>query len=80
MDNIDVPKATEKGIVVINAPRGGNTISAAEHTVALITALARNIFEANASMKKGEWNRKQFLGVELNHKVLGGLSGWGAYR
>lgn len=70
VDNIDVPKATEKGIVVINAPEG-NTISAAEHTVALITALARNIFEANASMKKGEWNRKQFLGVELNHKVLG---------
>lgn len=70
VDNIDVRKATEKGIVVINAPEG-NTISAAEHTVALITAMARNIFEANASMKKGEWNRKQFLGVELNRKVLG---------
>lgn len=70
VDNIDVEKATEAGIMVINAP-GGNTISAAEHSIALLTALARNIPEANASVKKGEWKREQFTGVELNQKILG---------
>ncbi len=70
VDNIDVDKATEKGIMVINAPEG-NTISAAEHAIAMLTALARNISEANASVKKGEWKRGQFLGVELYQKTLG---------
>lgn len=70
VDNIDVNKATEKGIMVINAPEG-NTISAAEHTIALLTSLARNISVANSSVKKGEWKRGKFLGVELYQKVLG---------
>ncbi len=70
VDNIDVSKATDKGIMVINAPEG-NTISAAEHTIAMLTAVARNISEANASVKKGEWRRSSFMGVELYRKTLG---------
>ena len=70
VDNIDVSKATEKGIMVINAPEG-NTISAAEHTIAMLTGVARNISEANASVKKGEWKRSSFMGVELYRKTLG---------
>jgi len=70
LDNVDVASATEKGIVVMNVP-GGNTLSAAEHTFALILALARRIPQANASVKSGIWDRKKFLGVELNGKVLG---------
>ncbi len=70
VDNIDVNKATEKGIIVINAP-GGNTISAAEHAIALLTSLARNIPIANNSVKRGECKRSEHIGVELNHKVLG---------
>lgn len=70
VDNIDLNKATEKGIIVVNAP-DGNTISAAEHTIALLTSLARNIPEANYSIKKGEWKRSSFTGVELNNKILG---------
>lgn len=70
VDNIDVEAATEHGIIVINAP-GGNTISAAEHTIALMTALARNIPAAFHSLKAGEWKRSQFMGVELYKKTLG---------
>ncbi len=70
VDNIDVNKATEKGIIVVNAP-GGNTISAAEHAIALLTSLARNIAVANSSVKRGEWKRSEHIGVELNNKVLG---------
>ncbi len=70
VDNIDVDKATEKGIIVVNAPHG-NTISAAEHAIALLTSLARNIADANRSVKRGEWKRSEFTGVELNKKVLG---------
>lgn len=70
VDNIDVDKATEKGIIVVNAPHG-NTTSTAEHTIAMITALSRNIALANYSVKKGEWKRSQFVGVELSNKVLG---------
>ena len=70
VDNIDVEKATEKGIIVVNAPHG-NTISAAEHTIALLTSLARNIPVANSSVKQGEWKRSEHIGVELNHKTLG---------
>ena len=70
VDNIDIDKATEKGIIVVNAP-GGNTISAAEHAIALLTSLARNIPVANSSVKRGEWKRSEHIGVELNHKVLG---------
>ncbi len=70
VDNIDLDKATEKGIVVLNAPHG-NTISAAELTIALMTSLARNIPAANHSIKSGEWKRSEYTGVELNTKVLG---------
>ncbi len=70
VDNIDVEKATEKGIMVINSP-DGNTISAAEHTVAMLASLARNIPAANYSVKEGKWDRKSFTGVELNNKILG---------
>ena len=64
VDNIDVPGATERGIVVMNAP-DGNTITTAEHTIALLIALARRIPQANSSLKAGHWERKAFIGVEL---------------
>lgn len=70
VDNIDVDKATEKGIIVVNAPHG-NTISAAEHAIALLTSLSRNIAGADRSVKRGEWNRSHYTGVELTGKVLG---------
>ncbi|MCM8778680.1 MAG: phosphoglycerate dehydrogenase [Candidatus Omnitrophica bacterium] len=70
LDNIDVEAATKKGIIVMNAPEG-NTISTAEHTLSLMLALSRNIPQADASLKKGEWERKKFMGVELYGKVLG---------
>ncbi len=70
LDNVDVEEATKRGIVVINTP-DGNTISAAEHTFCLIMALARNIPGAHESMKKGEWERKKFTGIELYEKTLG---------
>lgn len=70
VDNIDVPAATERGIVVMNAP-DGNTITTAEHTIALLIALARRIPQANSSLKSGHWERKTFIGVELQGKTLG---------
>ncbi|MCX6675090.1 MAG: phosphoglycerate dehydrogenase [Methanothrix sp.] len=70
IDNVDVEAATKKGIIVLNTP-GGNTISAAEHTIAMMMALARNIPQANASLHKGEWNRKKYTGVEFFNKTLG---------
>ncbi len=70
VDNIDVEKATEKGIIVVNAPHG-NTISAAELAVAHLTSMARNIAQANYSVKRGEWKRSEYTGVELNQKMLG---------
>src|SRR4051812_7420755 len=70
VDNIDLPAATEAGIVVVNAPTG-NTIAAAEHTLALLFALARHIPEADASLRRGEWKRSQFTGRELRGKTLG---------
>ncbi|MFH1563083.1 MAG: phosphoglycerate dehydrogenase [Nitrospirota bacterium] len=80
VDNIDVPAATKKGIIVMNAP-GGNTVSTAEHTFAMILALARNIPQADKSMKSKEWERKKFMGVELCGKTLGvvGLGRIGSY-
>ena len=69
-DNIDVYAATARGIVVENTP-DANSLSAAEHTMALIYALARNISVADASMKQGEWNRSRYAGAELSGKVLG---------
>ena len=70
VDNIDVPAATARGIVVMNAP-DGNTITTAEHTIALLIALARNVPQANSSLKSGKWARKGFIGVELQGKTLG---------
>ena len=70
VDNIDIPAATERGIVVMNAP-DGNTVTTAEHALALLMALARRIPQADASLKKGQWERKRFLGVELRGKTLG---------
>ena len=70
VDNIDVPAATDKGILVMNTP-AANTLSAAEHTCAMIMALARNIPMAHMSMHKGEWKRSKFTGIELNGKTLG---------
>ncbi|HYM14323.1 MAG TPA: phosphoglycerate dehydrogenase [Dehalococcoidia bacterium] len=70
VDNIDLTAATERGVVVVNAPLG-NTISAAEHAVGLMLALARHIPEANASLKGGAWTRSKFVGVELRGKTLG---------
>ncbi|MBI3418155.1 MAG: phosphoglycerate dehydrogenase [Verrucomicrobia bacterium] len=70
VDNVDVEAATQRGIVVMNTP-SGNTISTAELTFSMLMALARNIPQANASMKAGEWNRKAFSGVELYNKTLG---------
>ncbi len=70
IDNVDVEAATKRGIIVLNTP-GGNTISAAEHTIAMMLALARNIPQANVAMHKGEWNRKKYTGVEFFNKTLG---------
>ena len=70
VDNIDVPAATARGIVVMNAP-DGNTITTAEHTLALLIALARRVPQANSSLKSGKWERKKFVGVELQGKTLG---------
>src|SRR5579859_7766073 len=70
VDNIDVKAATAMGILVVNAPRG-NTIAAAEHAVGLLIAVARCIPQADASLRRGEWARSKFLGVELRGKTLG---------
>ncbi len=70
LDNVDIPAATRKGVIVMNTP-DGNTISAAEHTCALILAMARNIPAAHASLKDKKWERNKFMGVELLGKTLG---------
>jgi len=70
VDNIDIPEATRKGIIVMNTP-GGNTLSAAEHTMALILAMSRNVVPACNSLKGGAWDRKKYMGNQLNNKVLG---------
>jgi len=70
VDNIDVEEATRQGIVVVNAPTG-NTVSAAEHTIALMFSLARHIPQANAVLKTGVWRRSDFMGTEVRGKTLG---------
>jgi D-3-phosphoglycerate dehydrogenase len=70
LDNIDVEAATRQGVVVVNAPTG-NTIAAAEHTIAMILALARHIPQANAKLKSGAWQRSDYMGIELKSKTLG---------
>lgn len=70
VDNIDVAAATRRGIVVMNTP-GGNTISAAEHTIALLFSMARHIPAADASMRSGKWDRNKFVGTQLAGKTIG---------
>jgi len=70
VDNIDLPTATAKGIVVMNTPFG-NSITTAEHAIAMMFALARDIPEANASTHAGKWEKSRFMGVELTGKTLG---------
>ncbi len=70
VDNIDVSAATRKSIIVMNTP-SANSISAAEHTMSLLLAVARNVPQANKSLKKGEWRRKDFMGSEVFNKILG---------
>lgn len=70
LDNVDLQAANEKGIVVMNVP-GGNSLAAAEHTIALLLALARKIPQAVSSLKSGKWEKKKFMGVEVNNKTLG---------
>jgi D-3-phosphoglycerate dehydrogenase len=70
VDTIDVDSATRRGIVVVNAP-GGNAVAAAEHSLALMLALARRVAAADASMKRGEWRRGAYVGTELTGKTLG---------
>ena len=70
VDNIDLEAATQRGIAVVNAPTG-NTTAAAEHAIALLMALARNIPEANAHLKQGRWTRSAYMGVEVRGKTLG---------
>ncbi len=72
VDNIDVPAATKRGIVVANAPQS-NVVAAAEHTLALMLALCRNLPQAHASLTAGRWERSSFAGVELYRKTLGVL-------
>jgi len=70
VDNVDVPAATNRGIIVMNTP-GGNTITTAEHAIALLISLARHIPQATASMKAGKWQKKLFTGMELYNCTLG---------
>ncbi|MDD5613537.1 MAG: phosphoglycerate dehydrogenase [Candidatus Omnitrophica bacterium] len=70
LDNVDLETATKNGIIVMNTPLG-NTVSTAEHTMALMLSLARNIPEASSSMRQGKWDRKKFMGQELYGKILG---------
>src|ERR1700676_5435757 len=70
VDNVDVDAATRRGVIVMNTP-GGNTISTAEHAFSLLVSIARNIPQADASVKAGKWDRKSFEGVELHGKTIG---------
>ncbi|MGI9023398.1 MAG: NAD(P)-dependent oxidoreductase [Acidimicrobiales bacterium] len=70
LDNVDVAAATLRGVMVVNAPQS-NVISAAEHAMALLLALARNLPQAHGALKTGKWQRTQWTGVELHGKVLG---------
>jgi D-3-phosphoglycerate dehydrogenase / 2-oxoglutarate reductase len=70
VDNIDIEAATRQGIMVVNSPTG-NIVAAAEHTIAMLVALARHIPAANSSIKAGQWEKNRFLGVEVRNKVLG---------
>jgi D-3-phosphoglycerate dehydrogenase len=79
VDNIDIEAATKQGIVVMNTP-GGNNVTTAEHAISMMLALARNIPQANASIRAGRWERGKFTGSEVCNKILGvvGLGNIGA--
>jgi D-3-phosphoglycerate dehydrogenase len=70
VDNVDIPAATAKGIIVMNTPFG-NSITTAEHAIALMLALARQIPQADASTQAGKWEKNRFMGVEITGKTLG---------
>src|SRR5712672_2203544 len=70
LDNVDVGEATRRGVMVVNAPQS-NILSAAEHTLALLLAQARNVPQAHADLRAGRWNRSKWEGVELQGKTLG---------
>ncbi|HSU57870.1 MAG TPA: phosphoglycerate dehydrogenase [Bryobacteraceae bacterium] len=70
VDNVDLPAATEAGVLVMNTP-GGNAISVAEHTLALMLSMARSVPQASSSIRSGKWEKKKFLGNELRGKTLG---------
>src|SRR5262245_2726643 len=72
LDNVDVEAATNRGVMVVNAPQS-NVLSAAEHTMAMLLAQARNIPQANSALRDGRWERSQWTGVELADKTLGVL-------
>jgi D-3-phosphoglycerate dehydrogenase len=72
VDNVDLPSATKRGIIVVNSPEG-NTIAAAEHSWAMLLAMSRNIPQAQASLRAGKWERSKFTGVEVYGKTLGVL-------
>ncbi len=76
LDNVEIPAATKKGVVVMNTP-GGNTVTTAEHTIGMIFACARMIPQSYSSLKAGKWEKKKFEGVELYAKILG-IIGMGA--
>src|SRR3954466_1649827 len=70
LDNVDVVEATRRGVMVVNAPQS-NILSAAEHSLALLLAQARNVPQAHADLRAGQWNRSRWEGVELYGKTLG---------
>ena len=70
VDNIDIPAATARGIVVLNTPEG-NTMAATEHTVAMLMAMTRHIPQAHQSMQEGRWDRKSFDGIQVQNRTLG---------
>ena len=70
VDNVDLPAATEAGVLVMNTP-GGNAVSVAEHTLALMLSMARSVPQASVSTKAGKWEKKKFLGNELPRQDIG---------
>ena len=70
LDNVDVPAATARGVMVVNAPQS-NIVSAAEHAIALLLSVVRRVPQAHASLIAGQWKRSQFTGVELTGKTVG---------
>ncbi len=72
LDNVDIPEATKKGVAVMNTP-GGNTVTTAEHAIAMMMALTRNIPRGTQSMKEGRWEKKNLEGREISNKILGVL-------